>query len=140
MAAIASLADLRAGQPIPALEVAISREDLVKYAGAADDYTYVHWDHPRMTAEGFADVVVHGWLTFAHMCRAVTNWIPPELAAVQAYAVRYRRPTFPGKVACGGEVVEVCEGPQGPLVKLSLWARDADGEVTTTATMTLAGG
>ncbi len=135
---IAKFAEVVEGQEIPVLATEVDRLGLVKYAGASDDYTYVHWDHPRMIAEGYPDVVVHGWLTFAFMCRAVTEWAPAEVADVRAYSVRYRRPTFPGAVTCGGRVTARRREGGVELVDLDLWSRDADGQITTTATMTLA--
>lgn len=137
MSKIASLADLREGQEAPPLEVVAGRDTLVRYAGASDDYAYQHWDHPKMIALGFEDVVVHGWLTFAYMTRVVTDWIPPEVADIKDFAVRYRKTTLPGPIRCGGQVVRVRDGASGPLVDLELWARDGAGELTTTATMTL---
>ena len=133
----AALPDLAQGQEIPVVEVEIDRAALVRYAGASDDYTYVHWDQPRMLAEGHPDVVVHGWLTFAYMCQAVTDWAPPELADISSYAVRYRRPSFPGRLSCGGRVTAVREADGRRLVDLELWSKDAEGALTTTATMTL---
>lgn len=133
----AALPALAAGQEIPVLETAIDRAALVRYAGASDDYTYVHWDQPRMLAEGHPDVVVHGWLTFAYMCQTVTSWAPPELADITSYAVRYRRPSFPGRLICGGQVTAVREADGARFVDLELWSKDGEGAVTTTATMTL---
>ena len=127
------------GHEVPDIEVTIERADLVKYAGAADDYSYQHWDHPKMTSLGFPDVVAHGWLTFAHMARAVTDWIPQEAADITDFAVRYRRPTFPGTITCGGAVKARRREAGADLLDLELWSRNADGEVTTTATMTLRG-
>lgn len=122
-----------AGAAVPALELTVTREDLVRYAGAADDYVRQHWDHPFMLANGFPDVAVHGWLTFAHMCRAVTDWLTPDEWSISGYAVRYVLPTFPGGLTCGGEVV----AGDGSTVELALWARNAAGQVTTGATMVL---
>jgi acyl dehydratase len=140
MTGIAAFSDLRDGQEIPTLEVEVDRQTLVKYAGASDDYAFQHWDHPRMTGQGFPDVVVHGWLTFGYICRAVTDWASPEIADIQGFAVRYRRPTYPGKITCGGRVTRVREENGRRLADLDLWARNGEGEVTTTATMTLAAG
>jgi acyl dehydratase len=137
MKAMTSLAGLREGQKIPVLEVEIDRAALVRYAGASDDYAYQHWDHPKMVELGFPDVVVHGWLTFAHMVRAVSEWIPRELAEVATYAVRYRKPTFPGRITCGGRILGIHPGTDGPRIELELWSRDAGGEITTTASMRL---
>jgi len=137
--AIRNLAEAQEGQEIPVLATEVDRLTLVKYAGASDDYTYVHWDHPRMIADGFPDVVTHGWLTFAYMCRAVTEWAPAEVADIRSYAVRYRKPTYPGPVTCGGRVVRRRHEAGTDLVDLELWSKDGDGQTTTTATMTLAG-
>jgi acyl dehydratase len=121
------------GDLVPNMAVSISREDLVRYAGAADDYVRLHWDHPYMIGKGFPDVAVHGWLTFAHMSRAVTDWMLPAEWNISKYAVRYLRPTYPGALLCGG-TVESCSVSE---VRLALWARDGDGTPTTTASMIL---
>jgi len=136
--AIQDFASVIEGQEIPVLTSEIDRLALVKYAGASGDFTYVHWDHPKMVGLGFPDVVVHGWLTFAHMCRAVTDWAPPEIADIRTYAVRYRKPTYPGSFTCGGRVLRRRQEAGAELLDLELWARDGQGETTTTATMTLA--
>lgn len=118
---------------MPGLSMTIEREDLIRYAGGADDYVRQHWDHPFMIENGFPDVVVHGWLTFAHMCRVVEAWLPPSDWTISRYSVRYVKTTFPGHVSFGGEVIE--SSRQG--ADLSLWARNEVGEVTTTAIVTV---
>lgn len=117
--------------PVRSLE--ITREDLVRYAGGADDYVRQHWDHPFMIESGFPDVVVHGWLTFAHICRTLEAWLPPSKWAIASYAVRYVRTTYPGTITMGGEVV----GVDASGTALSLWSKNAEGEVTTTAQVTV---
>lgn len=135
--AIKRFSEALEGQDIPELAMEVDRLTLVKYAGASDDYTYVHWDHPKMIELGFPDVVAHGWLTFAYMCRAVTEWAPAEIADIKSYAVRYRRPTYPGVVTCGGTVTGRRREGDAELIDLDLWSKDANGVVTTTAKMTL---
>jgi acyl dehydratase len=121
------------GDEVPPLTVEIDRLALVKYAGAADDYVREHWDHPHVTAKGYPDVIAHGWLTFAHMCRAVTDWVPPLLASFANYGVRYHRPLYPGTLTCGGTVTAVADG----VVELALWGRNGDGDIVATGTVTL---
>ena len=135
MPKVASIAQLAPGSVVPELSQTITTHDLVKYCGAADDYARQHWDHLYMTEHGFPGVIVHGWYTFAVMCKAVTDWIPLEIADIATYAVRYHRMTRPGAVSCGGEVASISASGR---VELKLWAKDADGAVTTTASMTLA--
>jgi acyl dehydratase len=137
MTAVSSIHDIRPGDVIPVLRKIVDRADLVRYAGASDDYIYLHWDRPRVQEEGFPDVVIHGWLTFAYMCQAVSAWIPRELADMQSYSVRYLRTMHPGIVDCSGRVLDVEQGENGRSIQLELWATDADGQVATSGKMRL---
>ena len=121
-----------AGDELPPIELSIDRESLVRYAGASDDYVRQHWDHAFMIANGYPDVLTHGWLTFAHMCRVVTDWAPAD-AAIARYAVRYHQPLYPGRLRCGGRVDSV----EGDTVDLSLWGRNADDQLVASATVAL---
>ena len=122
--------EIAPGEQIPRLSVVVTRGDLVRYAGAADDYVPQHWDRPFMIESGFPDVIVHGWLTFAHMCRSVEIWLPPERARMAQFSVRYLEPTFPGPIECGGVVVS----RDSESIDLALYASEANGNRTTTAT------
>ena len=135
MSQISSIAEIAPGATVPELSRTITPLDLVKYCGGSDDYAPQHWDHLYMTEHGFPGVIVHGWFTFAVMCKAVTDWIPLEAADIVHYAVRYHKTTLPGAVSCGGEVASVSDDGRA---ELTLWAKDAAGVVTTTASMTLA--
>lgn len=125
--------EIAQGMILPQLSLTITRADLVRYAGAADDYIPQHWDQPMMLAAGFDDVVVHGWLCFAHMCRCVTNWAPPAIATIAAYRVRYLSPLYPGELTCGG-LVNTCGGNEA---RLELWASNALDVKVTVADVTL---
>jgi len=128
-----SFAQIAQGMNLPPLDVTITRADLVRYAGASDDYVAQHWDQQMMLEAGFDDVVVHGWLCFAHMCRCVTNWATPAVATIVSYRIRYLRPLYPGQITCGGLVEQVDDDK----AQLSLWARNMAGEKVTIADMVL---
>ena len=125
------------GMQAPEQRFAVDTLTLVKYCGAADDYARQHWDHLYMTEMGFDGVVGHGWLTFAYMCRIVTDWVPLEVADIRSYAVRYHRPTLPGVLRCGAEVVGKNEASGKRRLELKLWAKDAAGEMIASSPMTL---
>jgi len=134
---IASFSQLSVGQSIPELLTELDTLAFVEYCGASDDYGRQHWDHLWMVDHGFQGVVGHGWLVFAYMCQAVTNFVPLEIADIKSYAVRYHKPLLPGALRCGGEIVELSiDGPRR-RAKLSLWARDGEGRVIATSPMTL---
>jgi len=126
-------AQIAQGMDLPPLNVTITRADLVRYAGASDDYVPQHWDQQMMLAAGFDDVVVHGWLCFAHMCRCVTNWAVPTVATIDSYRIRYLRPLYPGLITCGGIVEEAHDDK----ARLALWASNVAGDKVTIADLVL---
>lgn len=122
------------GLRLPESRVEIDRLALIQYAGAADDYVRQHWDHPFMTAQGYPDVIGHGWLTFAHMCRLVTDWAPPHVARIVRYAVRYQRPFHPGTLHVIGHVTQA--GPAS--TEISLTAHTSAGDAVASGSVALA--
>lgn len=126
---------IRVGAELPPFERTIDTAQLVRYAAASGDFEPQHWDHLYMVAHGFPGVIVHGWFTFSVACEAVGRWIPPEVAEVTEFSVRYHRVQLPGPIRCGGHVAEV--HAEGRRVVLALWVRGADDADTTTATVTL---
>ncbi len=135
---IRSFDELAEGQSLPTLSREVDTLDFVTYCGAADDYARQHWDHLYMTEMGFDGVVGHGWLTFACMCQAVTRHIPLEIADIRSYAVRYHRPTLPGSLRCGGEIVGKRIDKGRRIVELSLWAKDGEDRLIASSPMTVA--
>lgn len=79
------------GAAIPAQSYPISRETLVRYAGASGDFNRIHWNERFATSVGLPDVIAHGMLTMAEAVRAVTDWIG-DPGAVVDYGVRFTRP------------------------------------------------
>jgi acyl dehydratase len=129
--------ELVAGTDIPLLQREIGTEDLVRYAGASDDYSRQHWDHAYMVSRGFPGVIVHGWLTFAVMCQAVSRFIPPEVADISAFAVRYHRPHGPGPMTCGGRLTRTSAARGRSQAEFEVWTRDSKGDITATASLTM---
>jgi acyl dehydratase len=134
---VSHFADIDVGQDVPQLDHLVDKLMIIKYCAAGDDWGRVHWDEAWVAEQGFPALVVQGWLTFALMCQAVTNWIPREIADISKYAVRYLAPNWPGPMSCGGTVVAKREEDGEKLVDLELWAKDGDGKVTTTAAVTV---
>jgi acyl dehydratase len=85
------LADVAVGDELPALQVRVTRADLVRYAGAALDFNPIHWNEKVAHEVGLPDVIAHGMLTMALGARLVTDWLGDPGAVVE-YGVRFTRP------------------------------------------------
>jgi acyl dehydratase len=79
------------GSTLPPLRVRLTRETLVRYAGASGDFNPIHYSDHAATALGLPGVVAHGMLTMGVAARAVTDWAGPRVRLV-SYAVRFTRP------------------------------------------------
>ena len=79
------------GDALPAQEFAISRADLVRYAGASGDFNPIHWNERFATSVGLPNVIAHGMFTMALAIRVVTDWAGDPGAVVE-YGVRFTRP------------------------------------------------
>ena len=94
------------GQEIPPLQVQVTREQLVRYAGAALDFNPIHWNERLAKDVGLPDVIAHGMLTMALGGRLITEWLG-DPGKLLDYSCRFTRP------------VVVPDGDEGALVEFS---------------------
>jgi acyl dehydratase len=77
----------------PVESYAVTRADLVRYAGASGDFNPIHWSDRVATAVDLPGVVAHGMLTMALAGRALTSWVGgPERVA--SFAARFTSPVI----------------------------------------------
>jgi acyl dehydratase len=81
---------LAVGDALPPLTVRIDRGQLVRYAGASNDFNPIHWNARVATEVGLPDVIAHGMLTMALAGRLVTDWVG-DPGAVAEYGVTFTR-------------------------------------------------
>lgn len=79
------------GQQLPAREFKVTRQDLVRYAGASGDFNPIHFSDHAATRAGLPGVIGHGMLTMALTARAVTEWIG-DLAGVLDHETQFMLP------------------------------------------------
>ena len=91
------------GDEIAARTFAVTRADLVRYAGASGDLNPIHWNERVATEVGLPGVIAHGMLTMGLASRAVTEWAGDPGALVE-YTVRFGRPVVVPDDGTGAEV------------------------------------
>jgi len=79
------------GDQLPPIEVRITREQLVRYAGAALDFNPIHWNEAFAKEVGLPDVIAHGMLTMAIAARVVTDWLG-DPGRLLDFSARFTRP------------------------------------------------
>ncbi|MHA7178833.1 MaoC family dehydratase [Arthrobacter sp. MDB2-24] len=105
-----SAASLEVGQQIGSTTIGITRQDLVRYAGASGDLNPIHWNQSFAEGVGLPGVIAHGMFTMGAAVQLVTDW-SGDPAAVVDYQTRFTKPVIvedttaqPGEP---GAVVEV---------------------------------
>jgi len=79
------------GTELPALTVTLTRETLVRYAGASGDFNPIHYSDHFARALGLDGCIAHGMLTMGAGLRVVTDWCGgPQ--RVKSYGVRFAKP------------------------------------------------
>jgi acyl dehydratase len=92
------------GTRVGSLAVRLTREQLVRYAGASGDFNPIHFSDHFATALGLPGVIAHGMLTMGTALRVVTDWLG-DPALVRSYSARFTRPVVVPDDADGAEVV-----------------------------------
>ena len=84
-------AELVVGQELPAQTFVLTRETLIRYAGASGDFNVIHWSQRHALQVGLPDVIAHGNLTMALGARYLTQWAG-DPGALSEYGVRFTKP------------------------------------------------
>ncbi len=105
---------------------------LVRYAGAAQDFSGIHYDVDYARRRGFDGVIVHGLLKAAFLAELGQDWAG-DGAWYRSFGARYSGTDLVGApITCRGRVssIDAAAGHVG----LELWTENAAGRTTTTAT------
>ena len=94
-----SVGDVVAEQTYP-----LSRDSLVRYAGASGDFNPIHYRDDVAAGVGLPGVLAHGMLTMGLAVQPVVDWVG-DPGRVVDYTVRFTRPVVVDPV--DGAVVQV---------------------------------
>jgi acyl dehydratase len=85
-----AIAGLAVGDVVATREVAITRDTLVRYAGASGDFNPIHYNDVFATTVGLPGVIAHGMFTMGSAASVVESWAGP--GNVVDFQVRFTRP------------------------------------------------
>src|SRR5690606_23635363 len=87
-----TLAALELGEVIAQRTLELSRETLVRYAGASGDFNPIHYRDDVASEVGLPGVLAHGMLTMGLAVQPVVDWLGGDSGRVLDYQVRFTRP------------------------------------------------
>ena len=92
MTAPPAKAGLTIGEVVAEHEYHLTRDTLVRYAGASGDFNPIHYRDDVATSVGLDGVLAHGMLTMGLAVQPVVEWLGGDSGKVLDYQVRFTRP------------------------------------------------
>ena len=86
-----NIAGLEVGQSIGSVEILLTRDSLVRYAGASGDFNPIHYRDDIAASVGLPGVLAHGMLTMGAAIQVVVDWAG-DPGRIVDYGVRFTKP------------------------------------------------
>ena len=86
-----NIAALEVGQVIGSTEFLLTRDSLVRYAGASGDFNQIHYRDDVAAAVGLPGVLAHGMLTMGAAVQVAVDWVG-NAGSIVDYQVRFTKP------------------------------------------------
>ena len=103
--------NLTIGQELPARAFVITRDSLVRYAGASGDFNPIHYRDDFAQSVGLPGVLAHGMLTMGLAVQTVVDFVG-DSGKILDYQVRFTKPVLVdaktgAKVEVSAKVIEI---------------------------------
>ena len=85
------MSELTVGQVVAQRTVHLTRESLVRYAGASGDFNPIHYRDDVAARVGLPGVLAHGMLTMGLAVETIVPWLG-DAGRIVEYGVRFTRP------------------------------------------------
>lgn len=86
-----NIASLEVGHVIGVSEFLLTRDSLVRYAGASGDFNQIHYRDDVAASVGLPGVLAHGMLTMGAAVQVAVDWVG-DAGRVVDYQVRFTKP------------------------------------------------
>jgi acyl dehydratase len=126
-----NIAALEIGQVVGSTEFLLTRDSLVRYAGASGDFNQIHYRDDVAAQVGLPGVLAHGMLTMGAAVQVAVDWVG-NAGAIVDYQVRFTKPVVVDPVegavlVVTGKVGEI--DSENNIVRVDLEAVFADTKV-----------
>jgi acyl dehydratase len=111
------------GQELPTRTFQITRDSLVRYAGASGDFNPIHYRDDFAQAVGLPGVLAHGMLTMGLAVQTVVDFVG-DSGKILDYQVRFTKPVLVdaktgAKVEVSAKVIELAEDGASARIDLT---------------------
>lgn len=126
------------GDEGPTVTTEITRQDIVRYAGASGDFNPIHYDEPLAKEKGNPGVFAQGMLSAGFASRAIREWF--GLRTLESYQTRFESRVWPGDTltaAATVSAIEPVENGDNIRVEIDIAVTNGDDERVATGGATV---
>lgn len=114
---------LTIGQELPPRQFKITRDSLVRYAGASGDFNPIHYRDEIAQSVGLPGVLAHGMLTMGLAVQTVVDFVG-DSGKILDYQVRFTKPVLVDAktgavVSVSAKVIEIDEDSKTARIDLT---------------------
>ena len=119
---------LTLGQELPARDFRITRDSLVRYAGASGDFNPIHYRDDFAQKVGLPGVLAHGMLTMGLAVQVLVDFVG-DSGQILDYQVRFTKPVLVdakdgATVTVSAKVIEIAEDGKSARIDLTAVAAE----------------
>ena len=89
-----SAGSISVGDVVAEKTYVLTRDTLVRYAGASGDFNSIHYRDDVAVSVGLPGVLAHGMLTMGLAIQPVVEWLGGDSGKVLDYGVRFTKPVL----------------------------------------------
>ena len=117
---------LKVGENLTSLEVEISHNQIIRYAGASGDFNPIHHNVEFAKSVGLESTIAHGMFVMAQISKLCSSWV--EQSKVSSFGVKFKNMTKMGEViVCTGKIKR--KEDHSRKVVIAVEAKNVEGEV-----------
>ena len=122
--------DIEVGTEIPMLTKHPTNTQLVRWAGAAEEYNPIHYDKDFALSHRLPGLIIQGPLKFNFLGQMMTNWIGDQ-GILRRLECNHRGMNFPNEdLYCKGKVTNKQVEKGEHRVDCEIWVENLKGEKT----------
>jgi acyl dehydratase len=132
MAPYVNFSQMEVGDLLPIVEKnAVTKVQLVRYAGASGDFNPLHTDDAVAQKAGLKGVIAQGPLIMGFVGQAITRWVSKRY--LKRFQVRFKGMTFPGDmISVSATVTEKVAEGENLRILCHTEAKDQKGQIKLT--------
>lgn len=124
-----TMTEIAVGDQVAERTVHLTRESLVRYAGASGDFNPIHYRDDVAERVGLPGVLAHGMLTMGLAVETLVPWLG-DSGRILEYGVRFTRPVVVGpETGAQLSIVAVVGAVDEDTARIDLTVRHADTTV-----------